>query len=402
VLGVSLRVTVGGFPSASNLTQGSADAGSTAGWVDVDFGPWVDLTGGQSYWVVLRSAAPPSLGYTWWHSGNEAAYPDGMSADSSDGASWSPRGRDFTFRIYGFTEPSLAFAESVSSANQRPGDHPVFRVAVTNSGAGDAPFVWVNMTLPSELTYLFDDAASVGGVRSGATNFTFTSVSLGSLTFNVTALVNAGSPIGSIATTVVTFDSTDHNGAALPRVTRSATITVVELPSAVPTWTWAFIAIAVAVALGAASFIVLRRRKSELSVEDVFVADLGGILLAHRAATIVPYGDEDVLIGMFKVVQDFVKDAFSRGTDEQMKALEFGDRKILIERGRNHFVAVVYRGTDRGELKDRVEGLSRAIDEQFGDVLASWDGSMDLVQGITHLLPSIWKARKVKPLRTGA
>src|SRR5438093_3580425 len=226
ILAASLRTTVVGWPSSADLTQAFVDAGPTGGWVDVDLSPWVDLVAGQQYWVVLHSAELPGDGYSWWHSGNELAYPDGISADSPDGASWSPRGRDFTFRVYGFSEPSLSYGVSVSNGSPRPGDQPVFRVTVTNSGAGDAAFLWVNVSLPTSLAYASDDAASVGGVRSGAYTFTFTSVPPGSLSFNITALVSGGTPNWTVATTAFTFDSTDHNGVMVPRVTRTIPVTI--------------------------------------------------------------------------------------------------------------------------------------------------------------------------------
>jgi len=98
-------------------------------------------------------------------------------------------------------------------------------------------------------------------------------------------------------------------------------------------------------------------------------------------------------MGMFKAVQDFVHDAFSRGRQEEMRALEFGERKILIERGPSHSVVVVYSGRDRGDLADRVRDVSSEIEERFGKTLANWDGDVDAVRDITLLLPKVWKQR---------
>ncbi len=52
-------------------------------------------------------------------------------------------------------------------------------------------------------------------------------------------------------------------------------------------------------------------------------------------------------------------------------------RGLVIERGLGHYIAVVYRGEDRGELADRVREPSRQIGEEFGEVPAEWEGELD-------------------------
>ena len=147
--------------------------------------------------------------------------------------------------------------------------------------------------------------------------------------------------------------------------------------------------LAVAVAAG---IVALRRRRGggELVIDDVFVVNDGGVLLAHRSSSLVQYQDQDILVGMFKVVQEFVKDSFSKGVDEDMKGLEFGERRIMIEKGQHHFIAVVHRGSESAELRERVRKVSEEIDAKFGDTLARWKGLMEQVQGIANLLPQVW------------
>ena len=224
VLAVSVRSSVGGWPAATALTQGSVDSGSTAVWVDIDLSPWVDLTAGTLYWIVPRSLL--SNGYDWSRSSNEAAYLGGTGAESGDGLSWSASGRDYTFRVWGFPQSGLSFTASVSDANPQAGDAPVFRADVLNSGSGDAAVVWVNVTLPAPLTYVSDDAILWGGNRTGTYDYRFTNVAPDLLAFNLTASIPGGTPQGTVATTTYVFDSTDHNGVSQPRVTRVVPIVV--------------------------------------------------------------------------------------------------------------------------------------------------------------------------------
>ncbi len=756
---VSVRGDDGsGSPAASNLTQGSAIGGTAGSWLDIDVAPRVQLLSGTTYWIVAGNSASPGDGYDYWDSSNLL----GTGLISSDGIAWNaplPL-RDFTYRIYGFIQPSWSFATSQSVSSLAPAQTVVFRSDFTNAGPGDAAALWVNLTLPAELAYVSNDSALIGGVGAG-TSYLFSSVAPGSYSFNVTASARGGFPNGTVASTTIRFDGTDHNGApmatttrvhmvtilgprltvsilssastmdpgdnvtlnvtatnvgaaaasnvllegtvdvnatfisavsasynaftrtvaraipavavggrawlewvvqpppgtldgstvrsvasatyedatgtrlpvetastvgtvrapaftpllrvdrtsaekddtvaatfyfnntgsvsaptaaaswnlgenyafsslapvtpfntsangfdivwlglaagphsiiarlrvltglsdglpmpiqvrwsatdgngnALPPVTRTSTVVLrapVPAISVAPTYvladagavftlnltlrntggaaaagwlnatlpvgftyvddngmytvtvagdriSWAIPVLAsgasvtlgielrgseaanvsirftfeytdgrgspmasltsnpagvetvpvtaglpvlpivgglgVAVAIGLVSaFLLLRRRKKAepLVIDDAFVVNEAGVLLAHRSASFVQYLDEDILMGMFKIVQDFVKDSFSRGMDEEMQGLSFGTRRILIERGRHHFIAVVYRGGETEELRTRVKKVSQEIDERFGDTLANWNGVLESVRGISLILPQVW------------
>ncbi len=399
-LAVSVRADSAGAPHVTNLTSGSADTLPVAAWVQIDLGSYVELVANQTYWIVARSDAGLGQGYDWWDSGNDVAYANGIGSRSSDGIIWSPRGRDYAFRVHGFLQPRFTFAVTVSERNLTAGTTATLRVNFANAGSGTAASLRINVSLPSELTYLSDDASNLGASRSGSYEFAFTNVLPGTYSFNLTAKALETTPNGTVAFVTVAFDPADHNGASLPRVTRSVDVMIGNSPGsggpAASTWPWWLLVIAVG-GIGLVVTFIAKRRSGQLTVEDVFVSDGSGMLLAHRSSTLIPYQDEDVLVGMFKTVQDFVRDGFSKGTDEQMRALEFGDRKILIERGRGHVVTVVYRGTDYGELAKRVRRVSHEIEEKFGDVIETWDGSMDTVRGITLLLPGVWKGRRLIP-----
>jgi len=130
-----------------------------------------------------------------------------------------------------------------------------------------------------------------------------------------------------------------------------------------------------------------------VKIENVFVVDTRGMLLAHRSGSLVPYPDQDIMAGMFTAVQDYIRDAWGGGEEKTMKSAQFGDRKVVVERGRHHYVAVVFSGNDRGALERRVRELSQEIDSRFGDVIANWDGQEKNVHEIDLLLPQIWTPR---------
>ena len=391
-LTVTIRSDAGGCPSTTILSQGAAAGPATAGWLDIDLNPYVPLASANSNWIVAHSLAPAGNGYNWWNSGPDTAYLDGTGVRSADGVAWSARSRDFAFRVYGFLQPALAFSASGANAAVREGSLTSVRVNLSNDGPGTAPAVWVNITLPSELTYVADDAAAAGGTLSGTYSYAFTAVGPGSRSFNVTLRAAAGVANGTSVVLRVAIDSLDHNGAPLAPFVRNLPFDIVGGPTAPVRGLenfWWLIPVPIVSALG--TLFIWRRRNRRVVVDEVFVGDVHGILLAHRSVSMVRDQDEDILIGMFKAIQDFVREAFSRGTDEEFHAIDFGERRILIERGRAHFIAVVFRGEDKDALLDRVRKVSRAIDERFGNVIASWNGEMNQVKGIALLLPKVWE-----------
>ncbi|MFQ5552688.1 MAG: hypothetical protein ACE5EW_03100, partial [Thermoplasmata archaeon] len=122
----------------------------------------------------------------------------------------------------------MSYAASASPTTLQPGDTTVFRVDFTNSGQGDAGFVWINVTLPAELTYISDDAALIGGIVLCCYDYTFTNVAPGTYTFNITAQANGGVANGTIATTNFTFEAADPEGAPLPSSGQDVDVTLVN------------------------------------------------------------------------------------------------------------------------------------------------------------------------------
>jgi hypothetical protein len=395
-LTLSIRPTALNLPASTTLTEGTVDGPPSAGWLDVDLDPYVPLSSADSYWIVARSSAAGGDGYDWWHSGTDAAYLDG-TAFTFDGTLWSPRGRDFTFRVYGFVQPALSFSASIADATVREGSFTTATVELFNAGPDTAQAIWVNVTLPAEVSYVADDAAAAGGTLSGTYSYAFVSLAPGSRSFNITLKASTGVVNGTNVIVRVAINSTDHNGVLRTPFIRNLSIEIAGGPDVSPrpmeglSW-WLIL---IPLGLGGAAVFLVRRRSRRVVVDDVFVGDKHGLLLAHRSASMVQYQDEDLLVGMFTAIQDFVKDTFSRGVEEEFHALEFGERRVLIERGRGHFIAVVYRGENRDMLKDRVRNVSHAIDANFGHLLESWNGEVDAVKGIDVLLPEIWAGRAV-------
>src|SRR6266566_1663290 len=66
--------------------------------------------------------------------------------------------------------------------------------------------------------------------------------------------------------------------------------------------------------------------------------------------------------------------------------LEFGDYRLLIERGERVFLAVVFVGADNAHLRRWARRSLDEIEEEFDQTLAAWGGNMDDIVGVRSSL----------------
>ena len=121
---------------------------------------------------------------------------------------------DFTITVSGTppVEADLAVAKSVDNAAPAESDIVVYTVTVTNNGPADATGVSLSDVLPTDLTYVSDDAG--GGYNAGI--WTVGSLlNTASATLNITVMVNTGTAGSTITNTagVSASDQSDPNAA---------------------------------------------------------------------------------------------------------------------------------------------------------------------------------------------
>ena len=281
--------------------------------------------------------------------------------------------------------PVLSLGLQASSEQVEAGS--TVQLTVTIQNAGGAPGTgWLNLTLPPGFRYLADDGTLAVEETDGAVSWRVTSIPAGDrmvLGIEIQALGEA-----RLETLRLALDYTEGRGSP-PVATFSNSLSIEVVGAAFP-WAWLGVALAVVAAGGLLAFLLIQRRLREFNIDEVFVMSHSGILASHLSRTLTPDKDNDLLAGMLTTVQDFVTDAFSSREDAPVRRLEFGRYNILMGKGVSHWVAVIYRGDDRGSLEPRVTRLSEQIDLEFGDVLESWNGEMSAVKGIRHLFQHLW------------
>jgi hypothetical protein len=188
--------------------------------------------------------------------------------------------------------------------------------------------------------------------------------------------VAVGTKIPNFITAVFTNSEGDVVGAA-----QSGFVVVTVIESASP---WPYIGAAAAVAGAGIGFVVYRRRTSR--IDEIFLISWDGILIDHLSKTLVQDKDPDVVSGMLTGIQAFVRDAFKFGEDRDLHQMEFGDHHILIERGKDVFMAAVTSGGDPQRLGGRLRKALDEIQSEFGEVLENFDGNMDQILGVRERL----------------
>jgi hypothetical protein len=121
-------------------------------------------------------------------------------------------------------------------------------------------------------------------------------------------------------------------------------------------------------------------RGEDIVIEDVFLIYKDGRLLHHDTRRLKPDVDDDMLVGMFTAIQDFIKGAFPSESDDPTKnvinEIMRGDEKILIEHGRFVYLAVVARASDTKRIHARMKDIIGEMERACAKELEGWTGNV--------------------------
>src|SRR5256712_937265 len=296
--------------------------------------------------------------------------------------------------------PVLQLSVTPAQASLEAGTIAFFNVYQTNAGSGVAGDVWLTLPLPAGFVY--DNDSSDRTRTSVGSRYTWDLAHLGpgSKSFSLELRAKATVQNGTFAELLFRADYTDANGHLRPAATanasdvryansegavvgssRSDSQDVLVADDPVPLL---YIG-AGGLPLGLLAAVLLIRRR-RVQVEEVFLVYRDGLLIYHLSRSLSQDKDEDVLGGMLTAIQEFVRDAFVYGEHRELHHLDFGQYRILIERGKRVYLAVVYAGKGFATVRRRVRSVLDHIETAYGRVLEDWDGDMDKVAGARDLI----------------
>jgi len=130
------------------------------------------------------------------------------------------------------------------------------------------------------------------------------------------------------------------------------------------------------------------KHKALCAIEEVYIIHNDGrLILAASSSAAADRDAQDVFAGMFTAIQDFIKDSMSTKAD--LGSFDYGDNRIIIERGRHLTCAVTIFGTEPGNLRDEIREVVRQVEGNYAGVIERWDGDKGKLGGISEFAKRI-------------
>jgi PKD repeat protein len=170
------------------------------------------------------------------------------------------------------------------------------------------------------------------------------------------------------------IDAVDDDGRH--SVTAAMTISLTDRPNNV----WMYAVLAAAAVLGA--ILLLYYRIRVMIVDDVFIIYQDGNLMAHQTRRLKPGMDDQILGSMLVAIQDFVRDSFKDESSTGLNRMDFGEQKVLVEKGDFIYLAVVLHGQYEGRVPQRMKDAISRAESTYSQALEGWDGDLEKVRGI--------------------
>jgi PKD repeat protein len=145
--------------------------------------------------------------------------------------------------------------------------------------------------------------------------------------------------------------------------------------------------LAILAAVGTGAYFL---REVNIAVDETFVVYNDGRMLAHSTRRLKPGMDDQVLSGMFVAIQDFIKDSFKDETSFTLRKLDFGEKSILIEKGKYLFLAVILHGKASRKVASKMKRIVDEIEERFAFHLIDWDGDLEKFRGLNDNVKRIY------------
>ncbi|MBK7106881.1 MAG: OmpA family protein [Ignavibacteriae bacterium] len=126
---------------------------------------------------------------------------------------------------------------------------------------------------------------------------------------------------------------------------------------------------------------------SDLILQDVFPFEIKEIFLIHENSGILishisslkfqKSVDADLISGMLTAIKNFVADSFKSDSGNQnLYEIQYGDSKIILERGRYSYLAAVILGQEPVSIHSKLNELNTEIHKKYHKNLREFDGDI--------------------------
>jgi len=147
--------------------------------------------------------------------------------------------------------------------------------------------------------------------------------------------------------------------------------------------------IIIAGVMGGVGYAVYKKRKKSLAeksliIDDIFLVYRDGRLMSHHTRRLKPETDSEILTSMLTAIQEFVKQSIPTEGEIQkpVQEIAFGESKILIQHGKNVYIAAVVQGPSHERFKEMMKEKVGDIEELYGRQLEHWNGEISAISDV--------------------
>ncbi|MCC8194369.1 MAG: OmpA family protein [Deltaproteobacteria bacterium] len=108
-----------------------------------------------------------------------------------------------------------------------------------------------------------------------------------------------------------------------------------------------------------------------------FIHSETGLVLSHVANDSVESQDADMVSAMLTAIQDFVRDCFAGGKEENLHSLQMGEFTIFIEKTTQAYLACVVRGTPPADFHTQLRATLELMLVEYADTLEGFNGDTE-------------------------
>jgi len=134
----------------------------------------------------------------------------------------------------------------------------------------------------------------------------------------------------------------------------------------------------------------LRQAKAgQYGVQAAFLLHRGGLLIDSSDVWREVGVDADLFSATLDVIQNFVKTSFPGMGPYGLRSVAFGNRTLLIERGRHTYLVIVLTGAEDEILRWTLRDLLREFEGRNAETLRNWSGQPDDAHGVKEMLSTL-------------
>jgi len=124
---------------------------------------------------------------------------------------------------------------------------------------------------------------------------------------------------------------------------------------------------------------------AKYKVEELYLIYKDGRLVKNLSDVEVKT-DSDIMSGMLTAINDFVQDSFN--TEGDLGSIDYGNNKIILQRGKDSYLAAVVYGEVDKFFKGKMINAVRNI-ENVNPAMGQWNGDADTIMHTAHYLQPI-------------